>query len=447
MAKKKGRSGQHGTRMSLNQYHKKNAQERSKHIAKGVPLDTNHHDLYHHDPLVDGGEQTKSQFITPKSSPNITMPDDELALANTFLAALANPERGIHQYKRGRNTESNRRLLQRTMIDAQRFVLDDKLVEHCAFASMEHPQRLMQMAQRAIPPFETMWIEWNEYHRVAMLGKAYKQRFPERFIDDEIDAPRHLGYLIQRFNGHFLFTAVVEFPCPDTGQMKCWPNGTSFYFSNDTEIDHEWTLAPELDNDLEKPDPTELRKIQRRAMEHLIYPPYWNEYIDHYPNELDWFAKRVLVAQSATMSINDEQWRTGWSRDWMAAKTQHELQTLEGDLRFLICAIGFLNYDHIVLQDTKPSKDVKHTRYGRRVPENEYRTVFIDLPERCKTLRRGILTGTGSPKKEHWRRGHWRIYRDERGRETRRTWIAPMKCGNPELGTIEHDYVLRGKKG
>ena len=434
--------GRKGAPMSANQYHKKNEQERSKHISKGVPLDTNYHEL-----LSDVDGKGESQFITPKSSPHITMPDDGLALANTFLAALANPERGIHQYKRGRNTESNRRLLQRQMIDAQRFVLDDKLVEHCVHASLENPHRLMQMAQRAIPPFELMWIEWSEFHKVKTLSKLYKQKYYDRKIDDEINAPERLGYLIQRLNGHFFFTCVTEFPDEQTGQMKCWPNGTSFYFSNDIDIDHEWTLAPELDNDFIKPNEAQHRVIQRNAMRHLIYPDYWDEYHNHYPQELDWFSNRVLTAQSATMSITDEQWRTGWTREWMQQKTQHELTVLEGDLRFLVCAIGFLNYDHIVLQDTKPSKDVKHTRYGRRVPENEYRTVFIDLPERCKILRRGILTGTGSPKKEHWRRGHWRIYRDERGKETRRTWIAPMKCGNPELGTIEHDYVLRGKKG
>ena len=459
MAKKKGSSGRHGTRMSLNQYHKKNDQERSKHIAKGVPLDVNHHDIAKR---LEWNKEKQKQRMSPimKAQPSQSISNiplltsggdmeisDDLTLANAFLAGLAHPERGIHHFRKGRHTEANRRLLQRTMIDAQRFVLDDKLVEHCVHASMDHPHRLLQMAQRAIPPFDCMWIEWNEFHKVETLAKAYKQKYHERIIDESINAPNQLGYLIQRVNGHFLFTCITEFPDSKTGQMKCWPNGTSFYFSNEIPIDYEWTLAPELDNNLEKPNQKELRDIQRRAMQHLIYPHYWEEYESHYSNELDWFASRILVAQSATMSVSDDQWRTGWTKDWMVEKTRRELVAMEGDLRFLICALGFLNYDHIVLQDTKPSKDVKHTRFGHRVPENEYRTVYIDLPQRCKTLRRGILTGTGSPKKQHQRRGHWRIYRDQRGRETHRTWIAPMTVGNPELGVIEHDYVLRGKKG
>jgi len=373
--------------------------------------------------------------------------DNEPNLANTFLAALAHPERGIHNYKKGRYTEGNRRLLQRTMIDAQRFVLDKKLVEHCAYSSLDTPRNLVKMAQRAIPPFETMFIEWNEYHRVDVLREAYKQKYPDKLIDEENKAPLKVGYLIQRLNGHFMFTAVAEFDNAWNGKRGVWPNGTSFYFSNDIEIDYEWTLSPELDNDLDKPDPRELSVIQKRAMRHLIFPFYWDDNASDFSNELDWFSKRVLVAQSPNLNTTDEMWRTGWSRDWMVEKTKRELTAIEGDLRFLIVALGFLNYDHIILEDTKPTKNVKHTRFGGRVPENEYRTVFINLPKRCQTLRRGILTGTGSPKKEHWRRGHWRATQwDKLGNVTKHTWIAPMKCGNPELGRIEHDYVLRGKK-
>ena len=198
--------------------------------------------------------------------------DNEPNLANTFLAALANPERGIHLYKKGRYTEGNRRLLQRTMIDAQRFVLDKKLVEHCAYSSLDTPRNLVKMAQRAIPPFETMFIEWNEYHRVDVLKTAYQKKYTDKLFYEENDAPFKVGYLIQRLNGHFMFTAVAEFIDDKTGKTGVWPNGTSFYFSNDIEIDYEWTLSPELDNDLDKPDPRELSVIQKQAMRHFNIP-------------------------------------------------------------------------------------------------------------------------------------------------------------------------------
>ena len=169
------------------------------------------------------------------------------------------------------------------------------------------------------------------FYKVETLAKAYKQKYYERIIDDSINAPNQLGYLIQRVNGHFLFTCITEFPDSKTGQMKCWPNGTSFYFSNEIPIDYEWTLAPELDNNLEKPNQKELRDIQRRAMQHLIYPHYWEEYESHYSNELDWFASRILVAQSATMRMTNGE-LAGQKID--GRKTRRELVAMEGDLRF-----------------------------------------------------------------------------------------------------------------
>ena len=109
--------------------------------------------------------------------------------------------------------------------------------------------------------------------------------FQDKLLDEEINAPDQLGYLIQRVNGQFLFTCVSEFP--DSNQTnKCWANGTSFYFSNESSIDYDWTLSPELDNNVEKPDRRELSLIQQQAMKHLIYPLYWDDNIDQHKPEL-----------------------------------------------------------------------------------------------------------------------------------------------------------------
>jgi len=72
--------------------------------------------------------------------------------------------------------------------------------------------------------------------------------------------------------------------------------------------------------------------------------------------------------------------------------------------------------------------------------------VTIQLPKpRGKRIYEQMFTGHGSPKREHWRRGHWRTVRDKSGNFKRRVWIGEMKCGNPALGTIVHDYNLEGK--
>ena len=361
--------------------------------------------------------------------------DDDLMLVNQGLGALANPERGLMQWqKKSRIAEQMRRKLQRNLIEAQKFELDDKLVEHCVWASMDNPKRLAQMVDRAIPPFDLMWIEWRDEVRVKAHIDAYKKMHPEKLIDENLEgvSPR-VGYLIERKHNATLFTLMMTY------DDKFYACGTSFYLADESEFDLEFRQSISCDN-------KELDELafadQLASFAILIGDVWYKEYMGHYDNELEYMAKQIIPAQGyGQLSITDQENKTGWDPQWMANKTAKELNLSRGDLRFLICAIGFLNYDHIILEEKKPNPKVKHMRYGHRTPENEYRKVYIDLPKRSVTMRRGILTGKGTPKKQHWRRGHWRTYQNGV-----RVWIKPCQAGNPELGIVEHDYFLRGKK-
>ena len=68
------------------------------------------------------------------------------------------------------------------------------------------------------------------------------------------------------------------------------------------------------------------------------------------------------------------------------------------------------------------------------------------IAKKGKKIYNKIFTGQGSPKRLHWRRGHWRRITDRNGNTVKRTWIEEQKVGNPELGTIIHDYVLKSRK-
>ena len=57
-----------------------------------------------------------------------------------------------------------------------------------------------------------------------------------------------------------------------------------------------------------------------------------------------------------------------------------------------------------------------------------------------------MFKGFGSPKRQHKRRGHWHTYHYKNG-EKRHKWIEEQLVGNPELGKIEHDYVLKRRNG
>ena len=138
--------------------------------------------------------------------------------------------------------------------------------------------------------------------------------------------------------------------------------------------------------------------------------------------------------------MNDDEYVRGYVPEENTKIVNQCNVSMEGDVRFLICALGFLNYDHIVIENKKPEHDITPRKYGRIIPQNEYRVVSIDLPTRAKKIRRSILTGNGTPKKRHWCRGHIRRYSDGR-----RVWIKPHERGNEAYGTIYHDYLLKGK--
>ena len=91
-----------------------------------------------------------------------------------------------------------------------------------------------------------------------------------------------------------------------------------------------------------------------------------------------------------------------------------------------------------------PPKKITHMSFGRSTPKNEYKLLEITLPKtKGKRVYEKIFSGQGSPKKEHWRRGHWRVLKTKNGKFKNRVWIDQMKCGNAKLGTIIKDYNLK----
>ena len=389
---------------------------------------------------------------------------EQPALCNEALAALANPSRGIAGYVRGKASEANRRMTQMDLVKAQKIIVEDSLIRHCVEAGMDNPKNLAKMCQNAKPCFDLLWVEWDDWVKIDQMTKTYPKVLKKPLLDEPNKGIR-TGYLIKKLNGKYLCMPVGKLP-----ENKIAFIGHGFYFSPDEAITLEWSNQM-ADNNLRDNDEQAFFKHQFESWIRLMGPPWVDHYMpdyfdadgnysitipDDYPAqtelkagfELDFLASRVLPCQANFgMITKDEVWNRGWRKDEMARTLKMNLSAMTGDLRFLITVFSFLNYPHLVYTDETPSK-TSHIRHGRRVPENEYRKITIDLPKRCVVSRRSILTGTGTPKRQHMRRGHPRVYRDRKtGREVRRIWIEPQLVGNPENGTIEHDYHLRGKKG
>ncbi len=388
---------------------------------------------------------------------------EQPALINEALAALANPERGVMSYKKGKASDFNRRSLQTDLVAAQKFFIDDSLTRHCVEAGLDTPANLVKMCQNAKPCFDLMWVEWDDWIKIDHMNKVYPKWLGEPVADTTNNGIK-VGYLIKKLNGKYL--------CMPVGKMP--PNkiafiGHGFYFDPDEAITLAWSNQMAA-NGLEDGDEQEFFRHQFESWIRLMGFPwvfkYMPEYFDEEDNyqitvpedypaqtsykagfEMDFLASRILPAQANFgMMTSDEEWKLGWHPEQMARSLEMNMTAMIGDLRFLITVFAFLNYDYVIYEDSSKPK-VKHIRHGRRVPENEFKTVSIDLPKRCVVARRGILTGTGTSKRQHWRRGHQRVYRDAKGNETKRVWIEPQLVGDPANGMIEHDYELRGKKG
>lgn len=75
----------------------------------------------------------------------------------------------------------------------------------------------------------------------------------------------------------------------------------------------------------------------------------------------------------------------------------------------------------------------KRERAGK-TPLADYHV--IDLARRHRVANPSGGSGTGTRKRLHFRRGHWRHY------ETSKTWVKWCLVGNPDLGFIQKSYTL-----
>ena len=385
---------------------------------------------------------------------------DNILFANQVLAGLSNPDRGIFAYctskKAGkRDTNKNAtmasRRARRELVDAQKFFIDNKLLEVASNLSYENPFKLVELAKRAIPPFNNMWIEWDEKFRVNQYGGERILGLNKSKYGGEKNASplEKCGYHIQKINNQYFYTMYGFDKNFENGKILCAANG--FYFSNDNKLlSQAFKDIVDWDRNVNIHDKKLLELSRTKTMESMLGNGYMKLVKDfkterrNYNKAFEWFKDRIETAQSigTEMFLTDKQFKTGFHHDLMSKQVEGDLIAMEGDVRLIISILGTLNYDHIVYNNAKTNPKVTHTRYGVIAPKHTLKLVTIDLPKpNIRKVYKGIVSGTGTPKAEHMRRGHWR-----RKPDGNRIWIEPMKVGSKKNGIIEHDYILRGRE-
>ena len=336
------------------------------------------------------------------------------------------------------------------LAESQKFFIDEKLMLTVGELASQDQNKILELIKRAIPPFDNMFVEWNEKRRLENLGADPSQSFFQ------------VGYHIQRLNGRFFYTSynmVNKLEADPNYEVKYGNNYlnkviknklhiplTGFYLSNEEQLlNNDFRSTTDYKQNMFGATKKQIREAHEFHCKHLIGEHYCDN--EKTSRLVNWLDGRLETAQSiaTNMMFPDKTLVRGFEAEEMSRWVASDMKSMGGDLRLITAILARLNYDHIVYNDAKPNPKILHTRNGRALPKYSYRLVTIDLPKpTVRKVYKGILTGSGSPKAEHWRRGHWRVQNYKNGKK--RIWIEPMKVGDKNIGVIEHDYILRGKE-
>ena len=407
-------------------------------------------------------------------------------MASEIIGAMSQPKRTIVGYHQHSYAEAAIRKLQVKLVNSQKFVISNDLIDHAIEASLSRPYVLNEMIKGAIPPFKNMFIEWDEHYRVHAMTKLYHKYLPQ--YKDRIEPPKdhmdRLGYHIHEKDVNDPNAKVMFGDKMTSYEMWC------LLPKEDGEKEGKWTMSPMSNivindeycsHDLvwgnlsehypkQKKDKESFIREQVKNAVKLVGYPYVLKYFGEYDNNEDYWKATPLDGNVDDYRVMHEVYSRfnttmSSSMDWIAGKDEvkngfvqqkmseiaktHLALLQGGDMRFIVSVLSLLNYDLIVQQKQQPAKNkITHVRYGKRVPLNEYNLINIDLPKpKGRVVYEKIFTGHGSPKRWHMRRGHWRRYRDAKGNITKRVWIDQCEAGSKELGSKINDYNLQKAKG
>jgi len=389
---------------------------------------------------------------------------DKPLLASELISALSNPTRGVANFISGKYATAMSKNVQVDMVQSQKFLITDNLLDHAIRASYVKPKYLLDGLHNTRPPFNNMWVEWNEKERVQKNRKELVKLCKEKGETKEVEPlhlagiPDRIGYHIKRISNEVNVRTNQVIECGETILYTCFfqMEDKKFYcpemgfnINYDCNYNYEsFVNTWKKQNDFSPVNMTEEAFYYNCASNGAVM--LGSTYSEMYKGDpyLDHIFRNLIPVQTCS---------THWVRSAHAflepvqekESIRHaaDLNRLGGDPRFLISLLNMLNYDLVSTETVVPPKKITHIYLNRSVPKNEYKVVQINLPKpRGKRVYNRMFTGQGSPKREHWRRGHWRRVHDKKGKLIKRIWIGEQRVGDKKLGKIIHDYELVKKE-
>lgn len=384
-------------------------------------------------------EMYDDYFETGKISPDmwtketVIRDENDPPIYDEVVAGLSVPRSSLYMYNKNKRGDFALKQTQKNLIQAEKFSLSNNFVKMAVSLSFSYPQYISQLLPKAIPCFDNLWIEWNELARFDALQEEFQKLGLPADVNRKSVSNR-IGYHVERSSKGFtynFFTCDAHYNEDGTKAPKKIMAST-----------FEWTLLN---------DESSLTNIEE---------PFWffglgTAYSKFHRNDdginrLNNFSKNFTFKPSM---LSPALWEDFADGNVEAKNPQMYTRLkemaghgIDGDVRFLVAVFSLLNYPRYVSAVLPAPKKVSTIRWGRRVPRNEIKVVEIDLPKKGVNVYGQLFTGHGSPKRQHARRGHPRRYRDETGKVIKKIWIEPKVVGNPELGIINHEYVLQVQK-
>ena len=384
-------------------------------------------------------------------------------LFNLLVAGLHKPKRAFDDpYIReiqDKYLKADASMLRRDLLGAQKFILRDSMHKHIVTASMMPPKKLWEMFSEAIPPFENMWIETN----ASDLARTQVQIINEiGILPDDAKVDEHVldgvndlkvGFHITK-RSDFDFYFINQYHLAPDGFLKA--NPLSFAFDPQSPIDHSLLVRRDEKTGEIVDQSLEAMRESQLALSAITFfgDPYcihhgWYDDETGEPKRDPWhlrFNEHIVFCPDLYFGKHAfNRHSLGFYPERVAEAQRQSLDAWKYGPVLMIATLGLINYTHTIIERDTESTEARRIAWGRPVPRNELRTVELDLPKpRGTTQYEKIFSGCGRKKRRHYRRGHWRRKVHKNGLVTKR-WIAEQWVGDASLGTILHDYDLKGK--
>ena len=98
-------------------------------------------------------------------------------LANEIIAGLHAPKRSFGvPPSSGRFATWQLQQTRADIIGATKVSISNNLLEHAVNASFMRPAKMFDILHHAIPPFESLWIEWDASVSIRLIGEFYNSK-------------------------------------------------------------------------------------------------------------------------------------------------------------------------------------------------------------------------------------------------------------------------------